>query len=245
MHIPSQLVTRFKEARRVAVLTGAGISAESGIPTFRQAQSGLWAQYDPQELATAQAFQHNPLLVWDWYQWRRRLVAGASPNPGHHALVKMQAYYSQFTVITQNVDGLHQQAGSSPVIELHGNIRTNQCFNCQRPAGIQADLETKTIPHCPVCDGLLRPAVIWFGENLPEKALQAAWQAAQACDLFFSIGTSALVQPAASLPLIAQAHGAVLIEINPQPTPLSQRADFSLQAAAGEALPTLAKLLST
>jgi NAD-dependent deacetylase len=235
---PTDLITRLRGAQRVAVLTGAGISAESGVPTFREAQTGLWAQYDPQELATPTAFRRNPRLVWEWYAWRRELVAQAQPNPGHLALVAMEQWVPQLTLITQNVDGLHGRAGSQRVIELHGNIMRTKCFADGRSITTWPPTDDAP-PRCPHCGDYLRPDVVWFGESLPYDALATAVAAARACDVFLSIGTSAVVQPAASLPLEALQTGATIVEINPQPTPLSRYATFVLAGLSGEILPQL------
>ncbi|MBK8901605.1 MAG: NAD-dependent deacylase [Anaerolineaceae bacterium] len=231
-----------KAARHVAVLTGAGISAESGVPTFREAQTGLWARYSPEELATPQAFQRNPQLVWEWYAWRRELVSRAEPNLGHVALAELAGLVPQFTLITQNVDGLHQRAGSPNVICLHGNIQETKCFAREHVLDNWPESEAVP-PTCPTCGSLLRPNVVWFGENLPAAALQTAVAAAESCDVFLTIGTSALVQPAASLPLRAVERGATLVEVNPQATPLTRFADFALAGAAGEVLPVLVSRL--
>jgi NAD-dependent deacetylase len=236
-----ELVKALRQAERVTVLTGAGISAESGVPTFRDAQSGLWAQYDPTELATPEAFAANPALVWEWYEWRRSLIAQARPNPSHIALAKMADHFSHFTLITQNVDGLHQQAGSD-AIELHGNIWRVKCAANEHFITDWHALSGKP-PACPQCGSLLRPDVVWFGEGLPRMALSGAFAAAKACDVFFSIGTSSLVQPAASLPFTAVEHGAVLVEINPQNTPLTPYANYALKGAAGDVLPMLLGML--
>ncbi|EIJ44243.1 NAD-dependent protein deacetylase, SIR2 family [Beggiatoa alba B18LD] len=238
MKIPVELIQMLRNSQEIAVLTGAGISAESGVPTFREAQTGLWAQYNPEELATPQAFQRNPALVWEWYAWRRELVAKAQPNQGHLALVKMGMYQKNLTIVTQNVDGLHQRAGSQNVIELHGNI---QRFKCATEHRILTEWGEQTAipPHCPHCHGLIRPDVVWFNENLPEQALTQALQLINRCDMLLSIGTSALVQPAASLPLVALRAGATVVEINPDTTPLTAHAQFVLQGKAGEILPQL------
>ena len=239
--IPLELVNRVRAARRIAVLTGAGISAESGVPTFREAQTGLWAQYDPQELATAQAFQRNPGLVWDWYAWRRDLVAKAEPNPGHFALAEMELRVPVLTLITQNIDGLHQQAGSGKrfdVIELHGSIQRTKCFKENKPVKNWTETD-ETPPRCPGCGGPLRPDVVWFGEALPQEALDAAWEATLRCELFFSIGTSGMVEPAASMPFLALQAGATVIEVNPTETALSHSAHFFLQGPSGVLLPQL------
>jgi NAD-dependent deacetylase len=240
--ITEQALERLRSAKRVLALTGAGISAESGVPTFRDAQTGLWAKYRAEELATPQAFEENPRLVWQWYSWRRELVGKAEPNPGHHALVALEQRYADFTLVTQNVDGLHARAGSRNVVELHGNIARTLCFAERTPVDAYAD-DGSVPPRCPRCGALLRPGVVWFGEALPADALARAHLVAQNCDVALSIGTSSLVEPAASLPLLAKARGAYLIEINPSSTPLSAHADQVWAGAAGAVLPELVQLL--
>lgn len=238
IHIPPALAQALRSARHIAVLTGAGVSAESGVPTFRDAQTGLWAKYDLEELATPQAFQRSPRLVWEWYAWRRELVAAARPNPGHYALVEMENRAPNFTLITQNVDQLHQQAGSRRVIELHGSLWRTKCSREGRV--VESWPETGDVPpRCPHCSDLLRPDVVWFGEALPERELMEAFAAAQQCDVFIAAGTSAIVQPAASLPLLAARSGAVLVEVNPQETPLTGEADYFLQGPSGSVRPAL------
>jgi NAD-dependent deacetylase len=238
MNFDPAVLQIIRDAERLVALTGAGVSKESGIPTFREAQTGLWAQYDPTELATPQAFQRDPKLVWEWYQWRRSLFAEAHPNPGHTALAAMEAHARSLVLITQNIDGFHQQAGSRNVIELHGSIQRNKCF--KENTIIHNWVEDGNIPpRCPNCGSPLRPDVVWFGENLPPRAIQAAVQAAQEADVFLSIGTSAVVEPAASLPLIARQAGAVLVEINPDRTPVTAHADYVLQGPSGVILPEL------
>jgi NAD-dependent deacetylase len=248
IQIPDQLIETLQTAKHIAVLTGAGISAESGIPTFREAQTGLWEQYDPEELATPQAFRTNPELVWGWYQWRQEIVAQANPNPGHVALSQLETITSErgalFALITQNVDGLHQRAGSQKIIELHGNINRSKCYDCNTIAEEDFPFDGQ-IPRCASCGGLLRPDVVWFGENLSEYALQAAWDVAQNCDVFFSIGTSAFVQPAASLPIVALQKGATVIEVNPNPTQISILAAYNLEGPSGEVLPKLIHLIQS
>ncbi len=235
--IPQALPDALVRGRRIAVLTGAGISAESGVPTFRDAQTGLWARYDPLDLATPEAFRRDPKLVWDWYAWRRQLVAAARPNPGHFALVRLQELYPDLILITQNIDGLHALAGSRGVIELHGNIWRIKCSaGCGTVASFDPDAAP---PRCPRCSAWLRPDVVWFGEPLPAAALEHAQAAAVQCDVFFSIGTSALVFPAADLPRLARESGALLVEINPDETPLTPLADFALRGPAGAVLPAL------
>ena len=235
-----QLLTTLRSANHIAVLTGAGVSAESGIPTFREAQTGLWAQYDPQELATPTAFRKNPKLVWEWYTWRRQLVIESAPNPGHLALVEMEQQVPQFTLITQNVDGLHRFAGSQNVLELHGNIQKVRCADCGTFTEEWGD-DSETVPTCEKCGGLLRPDVVWFGEALPRAELEAAVNASRACQVYFSIGTSGLVQPAASLAHAARNNGSVVVEINAEPTPLTPKVDFAFHGKSGEILPDLLK----
>ena len=235
---PAELVETLAAANKVAVLTGSGVSAESGVPTFRDAQTGMWERYRAEDLATPEAFLRNPRLVWEWYEWRRNLVRQAQPNACHYALARLESHLPQFTLITQNVDGLHQRAGSQNVIELHGNITRNKCFFENRVVDQWADSEGIS-PACPHCGGPLRPDVVWFGEALPIRALELAWQATQDCELFFSIGTSGIVYPAASLPFLALERGIPVIEINPNETPLTERATYVLKGNAGMILPDL------
>ncbi|MCH7986872.1 MAG: NAD-dependent deacylase [Acidobacteria bacterium] len=225
------------EAERVVVLTGAGISAESGVPTFRGA-GGLWRQHRPEDLATPEAFARGPRLVWEWYDWRRARVAKAEPNPGHLALAQLERRIPDFTLITQNVDGLHQRAGSRRVLKLHGDIWTLHCLGC----GLEEtnhDVPLREIPPRCSCGGLFRPGVVWFGEALPADVLRHAMEAAAHAQVFLVVGTSAVVQPAASLPLLAQQNGAKLVEVNLEETPLSAQADASFWGKAGELLPRL------
>jgi NAD-dependent deacetylase len=236
--IPQDLIRALRSARRVTALTGAGVSAESGVPTFREALTGLWAQYNPEELATPQAFRRNPKLVWEWYASRRQQLSQVQPNPGHLALAEMEPHFGCFTLITQNVDGLHQRAGSRNIIELHGNIQRVRCFDEDTPVETWPEGE-EVPPRCPCCGGLLRPDVVWFGELLAPAALEAAFSAARACDVFLSIGTSGLVQPAASLPPMAIEQGTVVVEINPNPTPLTPYMTHVLSGPAGVVLPQL------
>jgi NAD-dependent deacetylase len=210
--LPGEAVAALRAASRVAVLTGAGISAESGIPTFREAMTGLWSEFRAEELATAGGFRRNPDLVWNWYRTRRHRIAEAEPNPGHLALVAMERAVPDFSLITQNVDGLHARAGSRDPIELHGNIGRIRCFDCARPATGFADGER--VPRCVACGGMLRPDVVWFGELLPEVAMARARDAALSADVFLSVGTSNLVEPAASLPWLAGRQGATVLVVN-------------------------------
>jgi len=235
MDFPCSLIRKLRGARSIVALTGAGVSAESGLATFRDAQDGLWSKFKPEELATPEAFKRNPQLVWEWYSWRRARAAAAKPNAGHLALVEMEKRAPHFFLITQNVDGLHSRAGNRNVVELHGNIHRARCFenNCPKD---KFDLENGT---CLNCGGNLRPDVVWFGEMLPPAALQNAMTAAEECNVFFSIGTSSAVYPAADMWRRAAERGAVVIEINKDPTPLTPMADHSFIGKAGEILPQL------
>jgi NAD-dependent deacetylase len=239
---PPALISALLNSSHIVVLTGSGISAESGVPTFREAQTGLWERFDPQELATPQAFERDPGLVWDWYAWRRKLVTQAAPNPGHLALAEMQDPERNFTLVTQNVDGLHQRAGSRGVIELHGNILRTTCS----AEGVEVDKyeESASPPVCPSCGAPLRPDVVWFGEMLPPEALDAASEATRGADIFLCVGTSSLVYPAAALPYEALESGATLVEINPEETPLTPHVNYALRGTAGDVLPRLIRELS-
>jgi NAD-dependent deacetylase len=237
--IPAELMTALRRARHIAVLTGAGISAESGVPTFRDAQTGLWSKFRPEELATPEAFAANPKLVWDWYAMRRQKVRDVQPNPGHAALAELEQRAPKFTLITQNVDGLHHRAGSRNILELHGNITRVKCFGRGHPAATW-DESGERPPRCPQCGSYLRPDVVWFGEALPAAAWDAAEQAAGECDVFLSVGTSTVVYPAANLPFTALEQGATVVEVNPESTPLTARATFVLPGLSGVVLPELA-----
>ena len=255
------------KASRVCILTGAGISAESGIPTFRDKQVGLWEQYRAEDLASVDAFERDPQLVWSWYQWRRQLVQDKSPNPAHLALAKwQQANLQQLTLITQNVDDLHEQAGST-VTHLHGHLWRNRCSQCDTPYATptaplpsttdkQSSTSNQQLQHsraaasydnelinCPHCQGYIRPDIVWFGESLPVESWQTAEQAAADCEVFISIGTSSLVYPAAGLAQLAKQNGAKIIEINPNPTP-NTLVDITLAQKAGVILPLLVQQLS-
>jgi NAD-dependent deacetylase len=238
MEIPVILLEKLRKANFVAVLTGAGVSAESGIKTFRD-PDGLWAKLNPAELASVDGFMANPNLVWEWYQQRREIINSSKPNSGHHALVEMEKLFDYFVLITQNVDRLHQTAGSKNVHELHGNIIENHCFKCKKPYTQKINLDDKKLPLCPNCGGMIRPSVVWFGEMLPQKALYASEEAAKKCDVFFSIGTSSEVYPAAALPFTAAQYGAYTVEVNPNTTSFSRYADVCLKSPSGIALPEL------
>ena len=240
MNFPADLISLLRGTARLAALTGAGISQESGLRTFRDSQTGLWAQYKPEDLASPEAFRRDPKLIWDWYAWRREAVKGVRPNAGHYALVDIEACLPEFSLITQNVDGLHRMAGSRNVLELHGNIQRVRCADCYTFTETWGD-DTESVPQCSVCGGLLRPDVVWFGEALPRDQLEAAVEAARTCEVFFSIGTSGVVQPAASLAHAARNRGAVVVEINAEPTPLTHKANYAFHGKSGELLPELVK----
>jgi len=227
------------DAGSVVVLTGAGVSAESGVPTFR-GEDGLWRNFRAEELATPGAFARDPKLVWEWYQWRRELVAACKPNPAHEFIARLErASRGDFLLVTQNVDGLHRLAGSSKLLEVHGNIWDVRCTACG------ASREDRTLPFpelppkCDECGGLLRPGVVWFGEALPEEAIGRAFAAAETCDLMLVVGTSAVVYPVAYLPQLAKRAGAYVVEVNPDETPLTPFADESRRGKAGEVLKNL------
>jgi NAD-dependent deacetylase len=232
-----------RTSRQLVVLTGAGISKESGIPTFRDALEGLWSRYDPQQLATPAAFRRNPKLVWDWYQFRREIISPAQPNPGHVAIAALERCVAQVVVVTQNIDGLHQAAGSTDVIPLHGDIRQNKCFAACRGEPTLIDVSQLTWdveagpPACPYCGAPVRPNVVWFNESLPVTALERALALSQTCDVMLVVGTSGLVVPVATLPYYARENGAVLIEVNPDETPITGLATLHLPGPAGEILP--------
>ena len=223
--------------RRVVVLTGAGISAESGVPTFR-GRDGLWRSHRPEDLARPDAFRGHPDLVWEFYNWRRELVAGTSPNPAHRALAEMERMLPNFLLITQNVDGLHSRAGSKKLIEMHGSLWQVRCTVCTHAREDHGELPA--LPECPVCGHLLRPGVVWFGEPLIPGVLRIAIEQVSKADVFISVGTSNLVQPAASFHQLAKDHGAVTVEVNPEPTPATGLMDFALHGKAGDILPELA-----
>jgi len=235
-----QVRTWLQGARHIAVLTGAGISAESGVPTFRDAQTGLWARYRPEDLATEEAFRRNPERVWDWYAERRERLRGVQPNAGHRALAAYARRHSgRLTVITQNVDGLHQLAGSEGVLCLHGSIADNRWLNRPRPCCDLQQAAPGRPPRCTGCGNLVRPAVVWFGEELPQQALDAAQQAAQACDLMLVVGTAGAVYPAAGLAHQARHAGARVVVINTAPSELDAVAHAVLRGPSAQLLPAL------
>lgn len=233
------------KARHLVVFTGAGISAESGIPTFRDRLTGLWERYEASELASAEGFRRDPALVWGWYEWRRTLVHRAQPNAGHLAIARLATLVPKLTLITQNVDDLHERAGSREALHLHGRLDALRCFACTRPAleipKPDEPNEGRRVepPRCTRCNGKLRPGVVWFGEQLPGDVLRAAFTAAEECDLLLSIGTSGVVEPAASIPRLALRAGATVLHLNTQPVAVQGEREFALAGPAGELLPAL------
>ena len=244
--IPATLARALQAARRVVVFTGAGVSAESGIATFRDALTGLWARFDAQALATPEAFRSHPDIVWGWYEWRRAQVLRAQPNAAHRAIARLARHVPELAVVTQNVDDLHERAGSVGVAHLHGSLHAPRCSACDAPQAFadgtpREPEEGRRIdpPACMRCGAPVRPGVVWFGESLPADAWEAAIRAAEQCDLLLSIGTSARVYPAAELPQRALAAGATVAQINPAATPLDARAHHNLRGAAAEIMPRL------
>ena len=241
-HQVEEVVEFLAGAGRVAVLTGAGISAESGVPTFR-GKDGLWKQYKAETLATPEAFERDPKLVWEWYDWRRGLIAPVEPNAGHRVIAGWESLFGEMAVITQNVDGLHAKAGSRNIVELHGNIWKLRCTR----EGTVEEVRDNPLPHippvCPNCGSFLRPHIVWFGESLDPVVLDRATDLSESCQVMFVIGTSAVVHPAASLPYAAARAGAKIIEVNLEPTSLTPHANFFFPGKAGEILPVLDRQL--
>ena len=232
-----ELKARVDRATAVTVLTGAGISADSGVPTFRGAD-GLWKEHRPEELASPEAFARNPKLVWEWYNWRRELIASKHPNPAHTALVELEQRIDNFWLITQNVDGLHPLAGSQRLSEIHGNIWKVRCTQCGRVT-FNRDVPIAILPECATCEGLLRPHIVWFGESLDPEDLQQSFDALRNCEVLLIIGTSGVVYPAASFGPIAKDNGAFVAELNLDPTPHSDLVDVAVQGHAKDLVPQL------
>ena len=244
--LPADLVDALRSARSIAALTGAGVSAESGIATFRDAQTGHWAKHDPMQLASPEGFARDPALIWRWYAERRRMIAASRPNPAHVAIARIQGLVQSFTLVTQNVDGFHALAGSQGVLELHGSIQRDICSITRKsidPDWIERHADAAPPPSPHHSDGLARPDVVWFGETLDEGVLTAAFEAASACDLMIVAGTAGAVQPAASLPLVAKRSGARVVDVNPDCTEISRIADWHLPGRSGDWLPRLAAAL--
>lgn len=247
----AEAAARLRNTKSLVVLTGAGVSKESGVPTFRDAMDGLWAKYDPTELGTPEAFRRNPKLVWDWYEHRRKMLDGIQPNPGHLAMAALETLVPQVVVITQNVDGLHHAAGSADVIRLHGDITRHKCFfNCEgdpTPVDIRTlewDIEAGP-PACPYCGRWVRPDVVWFTEHLPAAALSRALDLAHTCDTMLVVGTSGVVQPAAMLPYEAKHNGAYVIDVNPVPDEITPIADLFLEGPSGQVLPRVIEAMQS
>lgn len=242
MEFNKDFIEKLKEAKHLLFFTGAGISAESGISTFR-GKDGLWNKLKPEELANFNAFMKNPDMVWEWYQYRRQIVEESQPNPGHFAIAELEKFY-KVDVVTQNVDNLHARAGSTSIDELHGSIVRNFCIDCSTFVNdSELKLEDKKVPKCKECGGLIRPDVVWFGENLRGNAFPNSERKARECDICFVVGTSAIVYPAAYIPLTAQENGAYIIEINIEPTDLSRQADYSIFGKSGEVLPQILEVV--
>jgi NAD-dependent deacetylase len=248
--IPTELIEKIRKAQHLVVVTGAGVSAESGIPTFRDALTGLWRNYVAEELASANGFRKSPALVWGWYEWRRNMVLQAKPNAAHEAIAQLATKVPKLTLVTQNVDDLHERAGSVDVLHLHGSLHAPRCFACARPHNFVKDsipelTEEKRIepPRCSHCGGKIRPGVVWFGENLPEKIFQQAEAAAGHCDVMLVVGTSGLVYPAANIPLIAIRKQAATVQINPTSTDFDSFVTYNLVGKAGEILPAILEKL--
>jgi NAD-dependent deacetylase len=244
--IPPDLITTLRAANHVVFLTGAGVSAESGIPTFRDAMTGLWERYSAEQLATADAFTRDRDLVWGWYEWRRMQVMKTRPNAAHRAIAAIASKVSRVDVVTQNVDDLHERAGSSNVLHLHGRLNHPFCFDCRHTYALPPETPDEpeggrrlAPPRCDRCNGHIRPGVVWFGEMLPEPEWDAAVKACESCDVLFSVGTSSLVQPAAGLPLLAARRHATVVQVNPNSTSLDSIARFNLVGPAGVIMPAL------
>ncbi len=239
MNLDEAFLERLKTANSIVFFTGAGISAESGIPTFR-GKDGIWNKLKPEELANFNAFLKNPDMVWEWYQHRRTIIHETGPNPAHYAIANFENYYDDVSVVTQNVDNLHGRAGSSHIYELHGNIERNFCVDCKTDYDdSKIDLSNKQVPKCEECGGLIRPDVVWFGEMLPQLVFANAQRKAEQSDICFVVGTSAVIYPAAYIPIEAKRHGSYLVEINIEETEISSYVDCSLFGKAGEIMPVI------
>lgn len=243
LKLPEEIIDRLRTATRVMALTGAGVSAESGVPTFR-GEEGLWKNFRAEELATPEAFHSSPALVWEWYDWRRSLIAPLKPNKGHEALASMEKIFDDFTLVTQNVDGLHRVAGSKNPVEMHGNIWYTRCTKERTVTENRETPLAEIPPKCKECGAMLRPHIVWFGESLDTAVLARALGAAEKAEVIFIVGTSGVVQPAASLAGMAKRNGATVIEINLERTPISTEADVTLLGPSGEILPQIIDILA-
>jgi NAD-dependent deacetylase len=237
MQFKKEFLDKLKNAKKIVFFTGAGISAESGISTFR-GKDGIWNKMKPEELANFQAFMRNPNLVWEWYQHRREIINKVNPNAGHIAIADLEKYF-EVSIVTQNIDNLHRRAGSKIIYELHGNIERNFCIDCNTFFNSDDIGTTGVAPKCAKCGGLIRPDVVWFGEMLPQDQFSDGEKAAQWSDICFVVGTSAIVYPAAYIPISAKQAGSYIVEINLAPTEMSQHADYSLYGRSGEILPMI------
>ena len=245
MKFEEEFVEKLKTSKSIVFFTGAGISAESGIPTFR-GENGIWNKLKPEELANFNAFLKNPDMVWEWYQHRRSIIYETGPNPAHKSIAEMEKYFDEVAVVTQNVDNLHRRAGSTKVYELHGNIERNYCIDCLEPYDdLKLDYKEKKVPRCNECGGLIRPDIVWFGEMLPQEVFAEGERKAEASDICFIVGTSAVVYPAAYIPLNAQRAGAYLVEININETEISGVCNYSLFGKAGEIMPQVLELVKS
>ena len=241
-----KMVTALREAKKKTVLTGAGVSAESGIPTFRDALTGLWQHFDAERLATPEAFQRDPALVWGWYEWRRMKVLAAQPNAVHLAISALADRVSHLSLFTQNVDDLHERAGSTAVQHLHGSLLHPRCFECGNPFTLPDGIPEEphagrrlSPPKCQACGGLVRPGVVWFNEALPAHILSSAMESARSCDLLIVLGTSGVVYPVAHLPEVARSSGRKIIQINSAPSELDSICTWNVRGRAGQLFPTL------
>lgn len=240
-----QAAEKLRNAQHVVCSTGAGVSAESGVSTFRDAETGYWSKFNPEDLASQQGFAKDPGLVWRWYMERLYgTTVEARPNPGHEALAQIETLVPKFTLVTQNVDNLHEQAGSTNVIHLHGNIASFYCNVCRTDYDLQEEDRTDDEPPiCPICGGMVRPGVVWFGEQLPAKEINAAWDAAQSCDVMLVVGTSGVVYPAAHVPFVAKEQGATVIDVNPDRDEIAAIANIFLQGSSGQILPQVVEVM--
>ncbi len=237
-----EFLVRLKKADSILFFTGAGISAESGISTFR-GKDGIWNKLKPEELASFDAFMRNPDMVWEWYQYRRKIIGESSPNPGHNAIAEFEKYFAEITVVTQNVDNLHRRAGSTKVLELHGNIERNFCIDCRTFFNLHEFKDDNKVPKCSKCGGFIRPDVVWFGEMLPQEVFRDAESAAERSDICFIIGTSAVVYPAAYIPISAKSSNSFLVEVNIEETEMTRMVDYSIIGKAGEILPGILDII--
>ena len=241
--LPENVLRRLKAARRVVVLTGGGLAAESGVPSFRDSLVGKWAEYDVSELATPQAFIRNPRLVWEWYDFRRRGADSAQPSPAHYALVDLEQHYPTFTLVTQAIDSLHWRAGSRDLVELNGSLRRSRCYEAGHIAQ-SWDEDGEIPPHCAHCGSPLRPDVVLFGEGLPHAELRKAQHSVEQCELFIAVGAVGAIEPVASFPFVAKRFGAFVMSIAPEESIYSLMADYVIAATPSDVLQDLVRLVA-